>query len=363
MQYPHQSLWINDRDVLIRDILTKTAPYFNTFEQNVFAFIRDWLSDIPAFSLQTSGSTGASKTIIATRDQMIYSAKQTERALGLVPGTTALVCLDPQFIAGKMMLVRCFVTGMQIMAKTPSANVLDNIPDVSLELTAMVPYQIQGILESRLAYKLNNIRTVLIGGAALNDTTKHQLSQFKTDIYVTYGMTETISHVALQRVNGKNPEDHFKALPGITLQLDDRDCLIIKAPHLPLEIITNDIAQLVGLNGFRWLGRWDNVINTGGIKVIPEETEKIIQSVFLELGLNHEFFLTGFPDQKLGQRVVLIVKGQLTGYQKSEIITLARKKIQIYAAPKEVICLEQFHYTHNDKISRVKTVEMFQKRP
>jgi len=362
MEYPFDSIWINGRDISLQDIRNQAVAHRNSFEEGVFTFIRDWLNNVQSFSLHTSGSTGAPKEIRVTSTQMISSARLTAQALGLQAGSTALLCLDPHFIAGKMMLVRSFVCGMKVIAVTPSANVLPNIPDVKIELAAMVPYQIQEILQSGSHEKFNNIRLVLAGGAALNEKTKNLLLEQTAGVYATYGMTETISHIALQKVNGKNVDDHFKILPGISVRLDDRDCLVISAHYLSGEIVTNDIAEIVGNSGFRWLGRWDNVINTGGIKVIPEKTEVVIGLILKELGINQEFFLAGLPDEKLGQRVCLIVKGTLTTYQKAEIIEVARKKIQIYAAPRQVHCLEQFHYTPNDKINRLKTVEMLQKQ-
>ena len=363
MAYPFESIWINGRDVRIHEIIEAIAIAENTFEQNVFAFIQDWFSDTQTFSLQTSGSTGDPKTIRVTRDQMITSASLTERALNLLSGYTALLCLDPKFIAGKMMLVRSFVTGMRIIAVNPSVRILDQIPVASIDFAAMVPYQIQEILESPMADKLNNIKAILVGGAPLNEKVQKELTSIASRVYVTYGMTETISHVALRLVSGKNADDHFKVLPGITIRLDDRDCLVIRAPHIPEEVITNDIAEIVGLYGFRWLGRWDNVINTGGIKVIPEQIEKVIDSIFKELGINNEFFVAGLPDPKLNQRVSLIVAKILTPYQKDQVLQLCRQKIQLYAAPKELICLEKFYLTENGKVNRQKTVENITKRP
>ena len=361
MKYPFDSIWINGKDIAIQDILKGNLALTNSFEQNTCTFIREWMNNVPLFSLQTSGSTGDPKKIVIRREQMISSASATEKALNLQAGTNALVCLDPQFIAGKMMLVRCFVSGMKIMAVTPSTRILDHVPDVPIELAAMVPYQIQELLESNHSNRFDNIRVVLAGGAALNEKTKALLSKQRTHVYATYGMTETISHIALQKVNGTDMKDYFRILPDISVNLDERDCLVIKAPYLDHEVVTNDIAEIVGNDGFRWLGRWDNVINTGGIKVIPEKIEVAMAPILKELGINHEFFLCGLPDEKLGQRVCLVVKGNITPYQKSEIIELARKKIQIYAAPREVVCLEQFHYTPNNKIHRSKTVEMLQK--
>src|SRR5687767_169255 len=173
MEYPFDSIWINGRDISIQDIGNKTVSNQNPFEQGVFDFIYDWLNNVQSFSLQTSGSTGAPKEIQVTRAQMISSARLTDQALGLRPGSTALLCLDPHFIAGKMMLVRSFVSGMKILAVTPSSRVLDLIPGVKIELAAMVPYQIQEILQSNQRDRFNNIRLVLAGGAALNEKTKN----------------------------------------------------------------------------------------------------------------------------------------------------------------------------------------------
>lgn len=359
--YPYTTLWTNGRNVQLDEIVKGVSVPQNQFEQNLFEFIRDW-SHHQTFELQTSGSTGEPKRIHITKEQMIYSAKQTELALSLIAGSTALLCLDPKFIAGKMMLVRSFVTGMKIIAITPAVNFFDQIPnDMIIDFTAMVPYQLLGILESDQAKRLDTIKSILVGGAPLTDDNRVQ--SVKANVYATYGMTETISHIALRLINGKNSSDYFMSLPGISLTQDHRNCLVINAPHLPEKVITNDIVELKNPLEFKWLGRWDNIINSGGVKIIPEKVETIIGEVLRELQWNFEFFIAGMPDAKLGQKVVLIVKGNMEIHQREKILSILKKKLLAYEVPKSMLSLPEFTYTESGKVSRSKTVEILQKQP
>jgi O-succinylbenzoic acid--CoA ligase len=253
--------------------------------------------------LSTSGSTGVPKKISFRRDQMISSARMTEKALNLKPNDSALVCLDTQYVAGQMMLIRSFVTGMNIIGTTPSANpLLEVSKNEKINFAAFVPYQLQAILNSS-PDRLNQINVAIIGGAPIDSTLKQELSNGKCKLYATYGMTETISHIALMKLNGENPSPYYSVLPEITIRQDKRNCLVIKADFLDEEIITNDIVELIDNDQFNWIGRWDNVINTGGIKVVPEKIEKAIALAFGQSKLTNRFFVTGINDQQLGQRI------------------------------------------------------------
>jgi O-succinylbenzoic acid--CoA ligase len=364
MNYPFPTIWINGSDVSIEAIQNETVAPASDFERATFSFIRDWLSDQTTFEIQTSGSTGTPKKILLTREQMLASARMTEQALSLKAGYTALVCLHTQYIAGRMMLVRCFATGMRIVVTEPVANPLANLPeDIAIDFTALVPYQLYAILSSPQAIRLNRIRCAIIGGAPLNLETINELHAYSCIFYATYGMTETISHIALQTLNGINASAVFRALPGIALAIDERGCLTINAPHLPEKIITNDIVELRDSHEFIWLGRWDNVINSGGVKIIPEHLESRMMNTLYECGILTSFFVASVPDKKLGEKITLILEGEELAEEKKYIILKELKQtFSSYEIPKSVITLPKFLYTNTDKIDRRKTIEMLTKR-
>ena len=330
------------------------------FERSALAFCRAWIGDQEHFSLSTSGSTGAPKTITFRREQMEESARLTAAALDLKPEYHALLCLDPRYIAGQMMLVRSFVTGMNVIAVEPSANPFDSIQsDIKIDFAAIVPYQLQTILDSATGKNnLNKLKAVLVGGAAISAKVKALLHPLHCLVYSTYGMTETLSHVALQVLNGSSPQDYFQVLPGITIGTDARRCLTISAGYLGEDdIITNDLVELLGPGQFNWLGRLDRVINSGGVKVIPEKIEKACEEIIEELGLANRCFVAGLPDDRLGTRVVLVVEGQpFSESMQRDLYTRMEKVLGKYEVPKEMRFIPRFAETSSQKVDRNATL-------
>lgn len=357
--YPFDSILINGRTVGIQSILSTAAIPQSDFEANTFSFISSWFSGSEHFVQYTSGSTGTPKAITITRTQMVASAKMTEKALALEAGGHALVCLSPAYIAGKMMLVRSFISGMKIIAVTPSSNPFLDVPsDQTIDFAALVPYQIHEIIRSTKSECLHTIKTIIIGGATLDVETQEKLQEFSCKFYATYGMTETISHIALRLLNGKNASAYYTTLPGIDIQQDDRGCLVIGWNHLAHKIITNDLVEITDTDTFKWLGRWDNVINTGGFKVIPERLEAEIEKIFNELRISQRFFVSSLPDQKLGNKVVLVVEGAI-GHQTSERLKYRMNQtIPRYEVPKEVFSGIPFIFTETGKVNRKATLNL-----
>jgi O-succinylbenzoic acid--CoA ligase len=351
--YSHAHIWINGRMVRLQDILADKAEPKSEFEKNTFTFASEWLSSKDKFELQTSGSTGSPKTINVKRSQMTASANLTAQALGLQQAYHALVSLDTRYVAGKMMMVRSFETGMKIFAIDPCANPLGKIPtDQPIHFTALVPYQLKTILESKHTHLLESLSTCIVGGAPLDESLQEQLQFLSVPIFITYGMTETISHIALQPVNGHARSIFYQTLPGITVRQDQRNCLVINAPYLPDEIITNDIVEVQDEKTFRWLGRWDNIINTGGVKVSPENIEETIGKIFTRLHISIPFFIYGVPDERLGQKVVLVLQSSTAEISLREIRNALVHSISIYEMPKEFFITKAFVYTNTNKINR-----------
>jgi O-succinylbenzoic acid--CoA ligase len=331
------------------------------FERVTFDFCHDWLSDRKSFTLHTSGSTGTPKAIIVSRNQLASSAKLTIQVLGLQKNQTALVCLDTRYIAGIMMMVRCLEAGLNIVLVEPYSNPFEKIDaNTKIDFTALVPLQVETILHSTQRTRLEKINSILVGGAALNNRTIHALQSFSCNFYATYGMTETLSHVALQKINGSDAQPYFSALPGITFTQDERGCLVITAPHLSNEpITTNDIVKLLSDSKFTWLGRADNIINTGGVKVIPEKIEATIQSFFDEWNITNRFFVFGIPDQRLGQSVSLIIEGSNLGAVLEErLIVKLNENHSRFEVPRSIYYVDSFIQTPTSKVNKTETVRL-----
>ena len=330
------------------------------FEKSALKFCNAWMSGQQEFSIQTSGSTGTPRPIVLLRAQMEASARQTIEALELKTGETALVCLDTKYIAGQMMLVRSLIAGMNIIVTEPTSNPFEKTEGEFINFCALVPYQLESIIEET-AEKLNQVRCAIIGGAAVSHSLKEKIKKSNCAIYATYGMTETISHIALQRLNGKSPQDNFEAFPTINLRLDNRGCLCIKTSYLKEEIITNDLVELVEERKFKWFGRFDNIINSGGIKIIPEKVELAFDKILDSFQIKNRFYISGLADEKLGNKVVIVVEGLPFNKEiEEEILIGTSKMLNKYELPKEFIFIKKFKETATGKINRLATVASIQ---
>lgn len=359
MSYSHSSIRINHREVLLRDIVGSLASAHSDFEIKTFSFIKDWLTETETFKLTTSGSTGSPKEIILTRHQLQQSASRTRAALGLTPLDTALVCLDTKYIAGKMMLVRALEGNMKIIAIEPSSNPLEKIDsETRPTFGAFVPLQLHEMLNHPgSARLLNQFKVNIVGGASIDAQLEREIKKLTCAVYATYGMTETVSHIALQKLNGIDADDHFTTLPGIKISPDERGCLVIELPEFNEKIITNDIVEIISPTTFRWLGRYDNVINSGGFKITPERIEKFLASVFQELTVNRSYFIGSIPDVLLGQKLFLAVEGFPVSAEK-KILLAMKQHLHPYEIPKKVFYIRKFIRTETGKINRIKTTEL-----
>ena len=345
------------------------------YETEALDFCRAWLSDQAEFVLQTSGSTGTPKLVTLTRAQMRASALLTGQTLGLQTGDAALVCLNIRYVAGVMMLVRGLELGLPMTIIEPSGNPLAGFDpnQIHFAFTAFVPLQLQAILE-QAADKLsilNKMKVILIGGAATSPALEQALQVIESPVFATYGMTETVSHIALRRLNGPERRDKFTALDGVSLGTDERGCLhITSAATNFVRVQTNDVVELldeptvegptVGPAHFRLLGRADNVINSGGVKVQPEQVEQVISIVLNERGLSWRVLVVGQPDERLGQRVVLFCEEwTMTNEQWQLVQDAVREQIGPYAVPKEAVTVAYFIQTPTGKIDRARTIARY----
>lgn len=315
-------------------------------QQELGNFLLDWLDDKDFIVVKTSGSTGKPKKLNIKKQAMVNSAIATGDFFNLKPGDKVLHCLPSNFIAGKMMMVRAIVLGLELdMVEPTSLPLIDYEKDYAF--CAFTPMQLKNF-----AKYLKRIKTVIVGGGQVSDPIKESIQDKKPIVYETYGMTETVSHIAVKKLNnfqGSESETYFNTLPEITVSKDDRGCLIIEAPLLSHDkIVTNDIVEVHSDTSFEWLGRFDNVINSGGIKLFPELIEKKLQSK-----IDVEFFIAAKPDDALGEKLVLIIESDT-----NELDVTIFENLEKYEKPKEVIAVSKFEETASGKIHRKRTLEL-----
>jgi len=315
-------------------------------ESQVLNFLADWHSIGRTIQVKTSGSTGKPKEIELSKQGMLFSAQNTIQFFSLTAKSTALLCLPLSTIGGKMMLVRALQSSMSVYIQTPSANPLKS-GDFSIDFIAVTPMQLKVMLDESES-KLMKIRSILVGGGPISSELELQLTEKEITVYHSYGMTETASHVALRKV-GYGGNEYFNSLPGIHFSVNESQALQIHFTALQSEVIeTTDRVELVSETIFRWLGRTDFVINSGGVKIHPEEIESLLAKQ-----IPVPFFISSVPDQTLGERVVLFVEG-LDNISLDFEIDFPK-----YGRPKEVLFLPKFQYTRSGKIDRIVTRKQY----
>ena len=318
------------------------------WEEALFIFLENWLDESDIIHAQTSGSTGVPKKLELKKEQMKASARLTNQFFDLRKEDTVLLCLSTNYIAGKMMIVRAFVGHLHLIAIEPTSYPPINKP---VKFTAMVPMQVEALLNSTEGLAtMNYIDKLIIGGSATSALLETKLQNVSTNCYATYGMTETVSHIALRKINGSDSSDEYRALEGVWFEQDERDCLVIHAPHLQAEpFITNDIVKLKNRNCFEWIGRFDNVINSGGVKLFPETIEKKISSFIAQ-----RFYITSRKDEKLGEKVVLVIESEpFTELKNQELDIQLSSHLGRFEKPREIIFKPQFEETSTGKVKRI----------
>ncbi len=340
---------INGQDFDYQDIQRFCKqPEFSThpdWYKHIFLFILEYVEN-SKFLVHTSGSTGHPKEIEISKQQMNASAQMTIDYFGLQPGKTALHCLPTKFIGGKMMIVRAIVGKLNLIPVEPNINPLEQLkfPHV-LNFAAMTPMQVEMSLRHyEKAYE--KIENVIIGGAGIPSSLEEKLVRCSNNNFSTFGMTETVSHIALREIDQIN--SNYKALDGVTISTSHDSCLKISAPHLiSEEITTNDIVELIDDRKFIWKGRKDNVINSGGLKIHPELLEKKLQ-----LLVDDPFMIGGIPDQLLGEKVIMIIEGILSPSEKSMLLHEVASIISGPEKPREIYCVDKLSYAGQGKIDR-----------
>lgn len=322
-------------------------------------FINQWRDGSDTVEVHTSGSTGDPKVMHVEKRRMLASARATCDFLGLKKGDTALLCMSVDYIAGKMMVVRAIERDLNLVTVEPSSHPLAS-PTVNymgrkLDFAAMVPMQVYSSLQvPREREILGSIRHLIIGGGPLDPSLEEELRGFGNAVWHSYGMTETLSHIALRRVSGQDASPWFTPLPGITLSTDENGCLVIDAPHLcPERLVTRDVVEMEEDEGrlqrFKVLGRIDNVIITGGVKVHIEQVERELAP---HLAL--PFLITKCPDPKFGEVVVMLLQGTEADVPAAQ--SACEHHLSKYARPKRIIPVETLPMTPTGKPARAEAL-------
>lgn len=315
-----------------------------TIQEDLQVFLTEWNHPDPTIEVQTSGSTGIPKRMKVRKEQMVNSARLTCDFLGLKKGDKALLCMPLQYIAGKMMVVRSLVAGLELIPREPSGHPMADI-DFPLRFAAMIPLQVYNTLQvAEERRRLCQTEILLIGGGAIDKELEQQLRQLPNQVYSSYGMTETLSHIALRRLNGPDTSDYYTPFPSVKLSLSPDNTLVIDAPLVAqAPLITNDVAELLPDGRFRIIGRKDNIINSGGIKVQTEVIEEQLRRI-----IPYDLAITSIPDPKFGEIIVLLVTSSQETAKGFDLGVLPK-----YQRPKHLLAVNTIPLTGTGKIDRV----------
>ncbi len=349
----------------IADYSFQDSIPLNGFEITTLEFCRNWLNGVQEIAINTSGSTGTPKIITLTRRQMEASARNTLQTLHLQENDRALVCLNTEYIGGMMMLVRGLMGNLHLTIIEPIGNPFKYLPPNSpeqYEFASFVPLQLQAVLTESPEKKelLDHMKGILVGGAPLSAELVKQIQTISAPVYHTYGMTETASHIALKKINEPQPDAYFRASALVQLGQDDRGCLTIKGELTNEQVITtNDLVTLISEREFDWLGRVDNTINSGGVKIQAEKVEVILAQTLLEQQIDRRSFVAALPDPKLGQQVIAVLEGNNLSAPEEEMLQQSLKKLlDKYEVPKEIKYTPSFCTTASGKIDKPATLKI-----
>ncbi|WP_194852075.1 AMP-binding protein [Nonlabens antarcticus] len=345
----HPSFKLNGVSLDHNGLMTVAYSYVKEgelWERQVGEFLLNWMDDFSYHTVFSSGSTGTPKEYRLEKQHMINSARLTGERFNLHAENDILGCLPLSYVAGKLMMVRAIELGLHIDLVAPSKNPLEKVTK-RYDFTALTAYQVKHSLDH-----LYKSRKTIIGGGPVDEAMVESLKNRHTRAYHTYGMTETSTHIGVRELY-PNYEEYFTALPGIKVRLNRADCLIIDAPELTKEpVISNDLAVVKTEKTFKILGRTDNVINTGGVKIHPESVENKLSK-----HLDSRFFIASEPEKDLGQQVILFVEGEETDLNSA----FAKAKLDRFEKPRKVIFVKEFAETHTAKIDKKVIIAKYRK--
>lgn len=364
---PDQVLYLDDKSFSASDIKDSFASYVQehygteSFEYSLAMFLKEWFNDSPLIQVKTSGSTGKPKVMMVEKTKMINSACMTLSFLGLKHPDSALLCMPLEYIAGKMLVVRALVGGLKLILVPPCSNPIAAISDSEvLNFAAMIPMQVSSALkDSSHEQRLKAIEHLIIGGGAVDDALASKLKSFPHNVYSTYGMTETLSHIALRRLSGQQASSFYSVFTGVKVYPSAEQTLTIEAPLVNNEpLITNHIVEFNDQGQFRVLGRKDNVINSGGVKLQIEELEQWLKDRQADLDdsysrlKNCSLLISSRPDPKFGSIVVMLYATLDNQELSPNELEVLFDKMPKYWHPKAIVKVEAIPLTGTNKPDR-----------
>ncbi|MFZ4786270.1 MAG: AMP-binding protein [Flavobacteriales bacterium] len=315
---------------------------WHSMPKEVQQVVLEWRNAHSHIQAKTSGSTGTPKVIQLDKTEVKASAILTAATFGIEQGATILHNLPVEFIAGKVMLIRALVNDWNVIYAEPTVNV--PLPEVSIDFAAFTPLQLNALFQNQQT-RLNRISTMIIGGGEVSVDLKKQIQALSGRVFATYGMTETITHIAWSDLKEESLHTWFRPIEGVSISLSPESTLMIQALHLGNKIIqTNDLAEIDAFGRFRILGRIDFIINSGGLKVNPAVLEGELQTI-----LAQPFFVGAKTDVILGQKVVLFVEGEMSKALKEKVLFLFGDRVD---RPREICEIHKFDYTTTGKLIR-----------
>ena len=354
MNIPHYSK-IHNRFLLNgcfydRNILKEVAYDFvkegDQYENFLGDFLLDWLDQSNSIYLESSLNTSHPKKLLFKKQSLVNSAISTGNFFGISVGNSALHCLPANYIAGKMMLIRAMILGLEIDLISPSKNPFYK-NNKTYDFAAMTPMQAFHSLS-----ELKKVKKLIVGGAYVSSALQQALINAKVNAFETYGMMETLSHIAVRTMT--DPISEYKCLPDVKVQQDKQNCLVIDASKLGVDnLLTNDEVELFSPTHFRLIGRVDYVINSGGVKLHPEQIERKLSK-----NLSFHFFINSVPDSVLGEKVVLVVKDE-PEIKLEKLYKQIKKCISLKSneIPKIIFCFKYFIQTYSGRIKRKATMD------
>jgi len=344
---------VNQNFLSYQDLYNRSDySLFKEYFRLSLEFCHAWLNGQQFLEISTSGSTGNLKLIQLSREQILASVQSTAIALSLDESDHSFICINTSYIGGKMMLIRAMELQMNATLVAPASNPFETLQeDSSFTFFSFVPLQIETILNLGIQDNINKGKALIIGGGAVSYSLENRLQNLNIPVFHTFGMTETASHVALRRINGPLKSKAFKLLPGIELKTDDNNCIHLKGPQtLDQWIQTRDIIKITSDQEFIWLGRIDDVINTGGIKIHTPELEEKIRGILHTYSKPIPFFVTGVTDERLIQKIVLVIEGKSNPEFKELLLNKMKEDLPKFHNPKDIFFIDKMPVTDTGKI-------------
>lgn len=321
----------------------------------VISFLEQWWDNRSFVSITTSGSTGTPKTLHAEKQNLWKSAEKTIEWFGLKQGMTALLCLSPDYIAGKMMIVRAMQARLNLITTNLSANPLAAL-NQPIHFVAMVPLQLVKVLEES-PEKLKLVQTILLGGSGLSIALEDQLQSISTNVFHSYGMTETLSHIALRAVNGIQASDWFQPMKQVQISRNENGCLVAKVPFLSADaIVTHDVIEMSENGSFKVIGRADDVIVSAGNKIHPALLEKKMEPI-----LHFPFLISSKPNPASGEELVLLIEKELSISTVFVLWNQLFSNLEPFEIPRLILFVPKIPLLESGKVNRLAAKQLASK--